>query len=157
VRLEVINMVQQADDPAVRDMLLALVHDKAEPVRLAVIQILLNQQCATLEEALMTAMRTPDFIRRSAEEKRRTVSSLGRVATANGLAMLRDLAVASARHPGPVDQSMQIAAMRALASRGDLEILPDLQKLARKWFGDKELKRTARAAVAVITRQGETS
>jgi hypothetical protein len=157
VRLEVVNMVQQADDPAVRDMLLAMVHDKAEQVRLAVIQILLSRQCAALEEALMTAMRTPDFIRRSAEEKRRTLSSLGRVATVKGLAMLRDVAVASARHPGPVDQSMQIAAIRALASRSDLESLPDLQKLARKWFGDRELKRTARSAVAVITRQGETS
>jgi hypothetical protein len=157
VRLEVVNMVQQADDPVVRDMLLAMVHDKAEQVRLAVIQILLHQQCAGLEEALMTAMRAPDFIRRSAEEKRRTLSSLGRVATARGLAMLRDVAVDSARHPGPVDQSMRIAAIRALASRGDLEILPALQKLARKWFGDKELKRTARSAVAVISRQGKIS
>jgi hypothetical protein len=105
----------------------------------------------------MVAICTPDFTCRSAEEKRRTISSLGRVASAKSLAMLRDVTVASARHPGPVDQSMRTAAMRALASRGDIEILPHLQKLARKWFGDNELKRTARAAVAVITRQGEAS
>ncbi|HEY7490406.1 MAG TPA: HEAT repeat domain-containing protein [Candidatus Tectomicrobia bacterium] len=157
IRLEVASMVHPVDDPVVRQALRGMVHDAEEQVRLAVMQMLLSVKDAGLEDALLVAIHTPSFTGRSPEEKRRTVSSLGRVATSKGLAALRSLAFDVPAHPVKVDSSIQVAAVRALASLADRDALPGLQKLARKWFGDKELKRAARFAIAVINRRAGTS
>lgn len=157
VRLEVANLIRQSDDPNVHQTLLSMVHDTEEQVRQAVVQILVDADTTGVEDALVATLHRVDFARRSAEEKRRTLSSLGRVATSHGLSLLRDIALGAPTSPIKGDQEAQIAAIRALASRADGQALPGLQKLASKWFGNKEVKKAARFAVTVIARQGETA